>query len=145
VVEALACKADLSGFESHRYLHKIPHSRKFGRRNFPTLPSLLKRDLPKIQQMPIFSTRYQREVRLIQSLKSGQHFATSSCEYEHVRRCNDETAIHSSVVPHSASSPSVDYVPSDSICAVADALGILRLTYRFGVRASLSRRLSLCE
>ena len=29
------------------------------------------------QQMPIFSTRYQREVRLIQSLKSGQHFATS--------------------------------------------------------------------
>ena len=37
MVEASACKADLSGFESHRYLHTISHSRK----NF--LPSLVKR------------------------------------------------------------------------------------------------------
>ena len=45
---------------------------------------------------------------------------------EHQRRCNDETAIHLGVVSHSARSPSVDCVPGDSICAVADALGILR-------------------
>ena len=35
---------------------------------------------------------------------------------------NYETAIHLGVVSHSANSPSVDYVPGDSICAVADAL-----------------------
>ena len=38
----------------------------------------------------------------------------------------------------------MDYVPSDSICAVADALGILRLTYRFGVRASRWVERELC-
>ena len=43
VVEALACKAGLSGFESHRYLHTILHSCRFGRTNFPTLPSFVKR------------------------------------------------------------------------------------------------------
>jgi hypothetical protein len=42
VVEALACKADLSGFEFHRYLHTIPDSRNFGRWTFLT-PSVVKR------------------------------------------------------------------------------------------------------
>ena len=41
---------------------------------------------------------------------------------EHLGRCNYETAIHLGVVSYSARSPSVDYVPGDSICAVADAL-----------------------
>ena len=36
------------------------------------------------QQMPIFSNRYQREVRLIQSLKSGQHFATSTARIKSI-------------------------------------------------------------
>jgi hypothetical protein len=38
----------------------------------------------------------------------------------------------------------VDYVPGDSICAVANALGILRLTYRFGVSASRWVERELC-
>lgn len=72
------------------------------------------------QQMPIFSICYQREVRLIQPLRSGQHFALP--EYGAFREGNYETAIHLGMVSHSARPPSVDYVPGDSIRAVADAL-----------------------
>ncbi len=38
-------------------------------------------DLPKIQQTLTFGIRHPRQVPLLQLLKSGQHFATSSCEY----------------------------------------------------------------
>jgi hypothetical protein len=37
-----AAAAEHHPLESHRYLHTIPHSRCFGRTNFPTLPSFVK-------------------------------------------------------------------------------------------------------